>query len=549
MTLPRDADGRPTVGRIPLERRIGKGGMGAVYYAVHPRLHVPVAVKILPHHLLEEDPSLADRFVSEARIAAALENENIVRVYDVDREGPTFFLVMAYVDGESAGSILRARGRLAESDALALITAATRGLAAAHARGIIHRDIKPDNILVPREGGLASAKLADLGLAKPLGSGKSIGTTANVAMGTPGYMSPEQIDDARSVGPAADVFSMGATLYALLAGSAPFTGTSVASILRDTGTAEPPPLPADVGAATRTIVARCLEKNPGRRYAGGADLLAALRNAAPPTAPTLMTAPRPAGVPVLPLVLGVLTLLAAAAAGAALLLRGGPTPVAGVTARWEVRGDVPDTNGKAAGYVLRRIREGFPDAELAGTTGRLIAIRVPGARPDDEAVLRAAGVVPTFEYREVGGQFEHLSIKVPDGFEEVARPAALDGHAYIKDKLRMRREPVVSNPDVMDASVRHETGGWVVEFRLWPEGAKRFEILAARLAGDNPPGMIAILVNGRVVAVPVVRSESFGDRVAITGLAEAEAESLGRALGAGGLPGPLEWRGAEPYRP
>jgi hypothetical protein len=261
-----------------------------------------------------------------------------------------------------------------------------------------------------------------------------------------------------------------------------------------------------------------------------------------------MTAPRPAGVRILPRVLGLLVLLAAAAVAATLLLRGGPTPTAGLTARWAVRGDVPDTNGKAAGYVLRRVREAFPDAELAGATDRLIAIRVPGARPDDEAILRAAGVVPTFEYREVGGRFEHLSFKLPDDFEEVACPTALGSHPYIKDKLRMRREPVVSNPDVMDASVTHEQSGWVVEFRLWPEAAKRFETLAARLSRDEPPGMIAILVNGRLVAVPAVRSESFGDRVAITGLAEAEAESLGRALGAGGLPGPLEWRGAEPYR-
>jgi serine/threonine protein kinase/formylglycine-generating enzyme required for sulfatase activity len=283
LLLPRDNDGRPMAGRIPILCRIGKGGMGAVYYAIHPRLNVEVAVKVLPPHLLDQDPKLADRFVTEARVAAALESDHVVRVLDVDREGTTFFLVMQYVEGESAGGALKRRmaegaPALSESDALQIVTAAARGLAAAHARGIVHRDIKPDNILIPR-GALSRAKLADLGLAKPEGGGGSLGTQSNIAMGTPGYMAPEQIEDARTAGPPADVFSMGATLYALLSGRAPFQGTSLAAVLRQTATQEPPPLPGTVSAAARAIVERCLSKDPARRFAHGGELLRALEEA------------------------------------------------------------------------------------------------------------------------------------------------------------------------------------------------------------------------------------------------------------------------------
>ncbi len=273
--LPRDEKGRPLLGRIPLICRIGRGGMGAVYYAVHPRLHVEVAVKVLPFTLVEQDPRLVDRFASEARMAASLASDHIVRVLDVDQERDTHFLVMEYVPGESAGAYLKRRGALDEGEAVEIVLAATRGLAAAHARGIIHRDIKPDNILIPN-GERRRAKLADLGLAKPEGGGQSIGTQSHVAMGTPGFMAPEQVDDARSAGPPADVFSMGATLYALLAGRAPFAGSSLGAILRDTAIKEPDPLPVRVGAAIRNLVQRCLSKEPRRRFTNGMELLAVL---------------------------------------------------------------------------------------------------------------------------------------------------------------------------------------------------------------------------------------------------------------------------------
>ncbi len=295
--LPRDDQGRPVLGRIPLICRIGRGGMGAVYYAVHPRLAVEVAVKILPFTLLEQDPQLADRFHAEGQMAAALASEHIVRVLDVDHERDTHFIVMEYVDGETPGGLVKRLGRgLAETDALAIVRAATRGLALAHSKKIVHRDIKPDNILIPKEDGqlaFAKAKLADLGLAKPEGGGP--GTQSHIAMGTPGYMAPEQIEDAKTAGPRADVFSMGATLYSILAGHAPFTGSTLGVILRDTAAKDPPPLPQGIGSATRALIARCLEKDPGRRFANGAELereLAEPSVAPSPHATTLVEAER-----------------------------------------------------------------------------------------------------------------------------------------------------------------------------------------------------------------------------------------------------------------
>lgn len=292
--LPRDSDGRPTVGGIPLLRQLGKGAMGAVYFARHPRLRIDVAVKVLPVQLLDRDPTLLVRFRSEARIAAAIGGDHLVKVFDVGSEADTPFLVMEYVPGETATAYLRRAGGpgLPEREALHIVRAALRGLVVAHEHSVIHRDVKPDNILIPN-GELKKAKLADLGIAKPEGAGpgQTVGTQANVAMGTPGFMAPEQAEDARSAGTRADVFAMGATLYALLTGRSPFAAPSLAAILRNTATREPEPLPNTISSATRTIVWRCLRKDPTQRYTSAADLLDAVEGAFAGPTPAAETAP------------------------------------------------------------------------------------------------------------------------------------------------------------------------------------------------------------------------------------------------------------------
>ncbi|MGD0090549.1 MAG: bifunctional serine/threonine-protein kinase/formylglycine-generating enzyme family protein [Planctomycetota bacterium] len=287
----------PALGGIPLVAKLGQGAMGAVYYGVHPRLEVEVAVKVLPFHLAAQHPELIQRFFREAKNAAKIKSPHLVTVLDVDEEQSIHFLVMEYVAGKSARECLaevKETGRpgLEEGEALSICAAAAAGLAAAHGKGIIHRDIKPDNILVPfceppvarageaQRAGLnfAAAKLTDLGIARNEEHGHSL-TLAHVSLGTPGYMAPEQAEDAKEAAKPADVFAMGATLYALLAGAAPFQGSTLLKVLRRT--AEQPHTPIwevrpEVSLATAQLLDRCLAKKPGERYADGTALREAL---------------------------------------------------------------------------------------------------------------------------------------------------------------------------------------------------------------------------------------------------------------------------------
>jgi serine/threonine protein kinase len=219
---------RPALDGIPLLAKLAQAGMAAVYYGVHPWLNIEVAVKVLPFHLGEPDPQAIERFIREARNAAQASSPHLVSVKDVKQDSGICFIVMEFVKGRSAeGSLKQAQESgapgLPEAHALEICIAATEGLAAAHRQGILHRNIKPRKILIPsgESGALdfAAAKLADL---------------SSMAPGTPGFMAPEQGLSAKKAGKPADVFSMGATLYALLAGRAPFTGETGLEIMLHT---------------------------------------------------------------------------------------------------------------------------------------------------------------------------------------------------------------------------------------------------------------------------------------------------------------------------
>ncbi len=275
----------PALGGIPLLYELGRGGMGAVYFGVHPRLMQDVAVKVLNFSADDADPGSVERFRREAELGARVRSEHLVGVLDVDEDSGLHFIVMEFVEGASAQELLRrlkksgARG-LPESDALNAIVAASVGLAAAHGADVIHRDIKPGNILIPRERKSPAlrypgAKLADLGLAFCESLDFRM-TRTGAVMGTPGFMAPEQLDDSKSCGAPADIFSMGVTLYALLAGTAPFAAKGPRA------TADLPHKPIreirpDISAPTVELLERCLQKDPSRRYGDGAELVAALR--------------------------------------------------------------------------------------------------------------------------------------------------------------------------------------------------------------------------------------------------------------------------------
>jgi formylglycine-generating enzyme required for sulfatase activity len=261
-----------------LEHEIGRGGMGVVYRATDTRLERPVAIKILPDELTA-DADERRRFLREARAASALNHPHIVTIHEVGEDEGTTFIAMELVEGEALDRVL-ARGPLPLPIALEYGTQIAAALAAAHGRGIVHRDVKPGNIAVTRD---SRAKVLDFGLAKltqraPTEATASFATRPGTVVGTLAYMSPEQAEgkpvDARS-----DVFSLGAVIYEMLTGRRPFPHSSdlglVAAILRD----EPPPirtLQPGVPAEVERIVQRALAKNPASRYADAGELRAEL---------------------------------------------------------------------------------------------------------------------------------------------------------------------------------------------------------------------------------------------------------------------------------
>jgi eukaryotic-like serine/threonine-protein kinase len=247
------------LGPYEIESLIGSGGMGEVYKAHDGRLNRTVAIK----RLIADD---ASRFQSEARAIAAINHPHICQIYDV---GPDY-LVLEYLQGEPLG------GPVTRDDAVRLASQIADALRAAHERGILHRDLKPANVMVVRQDGTPHAKLLDFGIAQLTSADPgATRTVSGDVMGTPAYMSPEQAAakplDARS-----DVFSFGAVLYELLAGTRAFTGDSTAQIL--SAVLRDDPSPFDAPAALQQIVRRCLAKDPERRFQTMADVRHALQH-------------------------------------------------------------------------------------------------------------------------------------------------------------------------------------------------------------------------------------------------------------------------------
>lgn len=279
MTLPAGA----RLGPYEIVDLIGRGGMGEVYRARDERLGRDVAIKILPSHLSAHSEALK-RFRREARAVAALSHPNIVALFDIgdSDEGP--YVVTELLDGETLRSRLL-RGAVTMEEALRIAVAIADGLGAAHAKGIIHRDLKPENVVLTAAGGV---KILDFGLAatqRPLAGASSDSfsqtemlTEPGLVIGTIGYMSPEQLRG-RPLTTACDVFALGCVIYEMLRGEMPFQRGSnfdiIASVLRDDPLARDMD---DVPSELRAVLERCLEKDPDKRFAGGAETAAALRD-------------------------------------------------------------------------------------------------------------------------------------------------------------------------------------------------------------------------------------------------------------------------------
>jgi CheY-like chemotaxis protein/predicted Ser/Thr protein kinase len=270
-----------------IEERIGRGGMGVVYRAQHMNLHRRAAIKIIAPEFAETK-GFRSRFIREARIAAALQHPNIVTVYDAGQAGQTLYIAMQFIRGSDLAAILREETRLRPYRAIDVCRQIGSALDAAHQMGLIHRDVKPGNVLI--EG--RRAYLTDFGLTKRSGSTRTALTQAGELVGTIHYVAPEQIEggavDART-----DVYSLACLLFHCLTGDVPFSrDTDVAVIYAHLSEAAPklsdlrPELPAGLDA----VVAKALDKSPDRRFQSCGDLMSAARvviDAAGPLADTV----------------------------------------------------------------------------------------------------------------------------------------------------------------------------------------------------------------------------------------------------------------------
>ena len=267
-------------GRYEILGSVGKGGMGVVFRARDKQLDEVVAIKVLRGEMLSEDPTLLDRFKQEIKLARRITHRNVLRTHDFGETDGTSYISMEFLEGVTLKDLIKSKGALPVGVGLSIAKQMCHGLEAAHQQGVVHRDIKPQNMLILPESG--ELKIMDFGIARVSevessapGSGL---TTAGMVMGTPDYMPPEQAQgqpaDFRS-----DIYSLGVVLFETFAGRLPFTGETIMKMVM-AHIQSPPPRPRSlnprVPAELEAVILRCLEKDPNKRYAKVGDLLEAL---------------------------------------------------------------------------------------------------------------------------------------------------------------------------------------------------------------------------------------------------------------------------------
>ncbi|ORW54550.1 serine/threonine protein kinase [Mycobacterium parmense] len=288
-------------GRYRLQRLIATGGMGQVWEAVDSRLGRRVAVKVLKQEF-SQDPEFIERFRAEARTTAMLNHPGIAAVHDygesqLDGEGRTAYLVMELVNGEPLNSVLKRTGRLSLRHALDMLEQTGRALQVAHSAGLVHRDVKPGNILITPTG---QVKITDFGIAKAVDAAPV--TQTGMVMGTAQYIAPEQALGHEAT-PASDVYSLGVVGYEVVSGKRPFTGDGALTVAMKHIKEPPPPLPAELPPNVRELIEITLVKNPTMRYRSGgpfADAVAAVRAGRRPPRPSQSPPPgraSPASIP------------------------------------------------------------------------------------------------------------------------------------------------------------------------------------------------------------------------------------------------------------
>lgn len=274
--------GRTLAGRYLLETEVAEGGMGTVWRARDEVLGRPVAVKVL-HDRLARDPDVLERFRLEAVAAARLSHPNVVRVFDTGIDDAVCFIVMELFEGTTLEELLRNEGPLAGAEAARLMGAVLQGLAHAHREGVVHRDVKPANVLIDRSG---LVKVTDFGIAKAAFAASDLTATGDL-LGTARYLAPELVAGG-DVDHRADLYACGVVLYESLTGRAPFEGPTHIATATMRLTKEPPPpgaLRPGIPRSLETVTMRSLARDPDQRFQSADEMRAALDRAAPPSRP------------------------------------------------------------------------------------------------------------------------------------------------------------------------------------------------------------------------------------------------------------------------
>jgi serine/threonine-protein kinase len=269
-------------GKYRIERVIGEGGMGIVYAAHHELLDQPVAVKLLFAEA-GRDKEAVGRFLQEARSAARLQSEHVARVMDIDTlDSGLPFIVMEYLEGQDLSELLDSRGPMAPMLVVDCMLQALEALSIAHAQGIVHRDLKPSNLfLTSRPDGSQIVKILDFGISKTYGSARKVSTltSSRAVLGSPPYMSPEQVRSPRTVDLRTDIWSLGVVMYELLTGTMPFAGEEVGETFAAILEKVPDPvrkLNPRVPEGLEAVVNKCLARNRDQRYANVFEVATAL---------------------------------------------------------------------------------------------------------------------------------------------------------------------------------------------------------------------------------------------------------------------------------
>lgn len=283
------AVGQILSGRFRIEHVIGIGSMGVVLAAKHIELDERVAIKFIRSEM-QKVPGVLSRFAREAKAAVSIKSEHVAQVFDVGTaEGIGPYIVMEYLEGRDLAAVLETEGRLPIRRAVHYVMQACEALAVAHSGGITHRDIKPENLFLTRQGDLELIKLLDFGISKAALTGKVFGdelstVESSCLLGTPLYMSPEQIRSTAEVDHRADIWSLGAVLYELITARSAFVADSVRGVWTRILETAPTPLSAhcpEAPASLQAVIDRCLEKDPARRFQNVAELAIALLPFAP----------------------------------------------------------------------------------------------------------------------------------------------------------------------------------------------------------------------------------------------------------------------------